>query len=250
MAKPIRPKKPIVVKAAPKPETDATLTMSAVDARVLLDAQAARAELKRSDPIAITQPTTAPPAVALPTVAVAAVAPVPGVARPLPVEPVVAVNTSALIAENFALSTARDAALKDNEQAFASAQRALAQLRSAETDVAARSDQLTKLGATLAATQQELTAARAEIKQLQMTRSAVDGPTVLTSDSVANLLSEFVGRFDGKIGALVLGASEVTLKVGFTAVDGKAAFVLPSATAPHEANQVLHDIKLQLMPRG
>jgi hypothetical protein len=227
MAKPVEPKKPA---AAPAPSAKSKLTLSATDARALMEAQAAKADQPR--PTAPVPIAPIPVTIATPPVPVAAVVP-----------------ASELIAENLRLANAHEAAVKDSEQAIAAAQKAMTELRQAEAKLATRSEEFDKLTAKFGAVQADLKRARAEIEQLTVSQPTKDGPTVLTAESVANLLSEFVGQFDGKVGALILGSGEVALKVGFTATGGKAAFVLPSATAPQDGKEVFHDVRLQLNPR-
>lgn len=148
-----------------------------------------------------------------------------------------------LSAENQRLASAAEAAAADLKLALA------ATLKSS-SELGALRMQAAELSVNLGKTQEALAKAQAEIRQLRSSAAPKgDGPLVLTADSVSSLISDFIKSFDGAFGTLKIGSSAVTLKTGFAHVDGNAAFVIPSATAPLEPNQPLHEIHLQLDPR-
>lgn len=147
-----------------------------------------------------------------------------------------------LTAENAKLSAQVETLSADNKSALAAAERALKQVEALAESDRRQKEEVRKL-------QEQLSAAKAEIAQLQAQNTPREGPLVLTADSVSTLLQEFVASFEGKLGPLQLGGSEIKLRAGFAQAAGKAAFVVPSATAPKDAVEGLHEIRLQLDPR-
>lgn len=149
-----------------------------------------------------------------------------------------------LTAENARLSSAVETAVKDANLAAAAAAKAAARAETLVADNKVLSDELTT-------TKASLVKAEAEIAQLKASGDPHrEGPLVLTADSVSSLLGDFVASFEGKLGKLQLGGSEIKLRAGFAQAAGKAAFVVPSATAPKDAVEGLHEIRLQLDPRS
>ncbi len=149
-----------------------------------------------------------------------------------------------LVAENRRLAEASEAASANARAAIAAATKAGAQVQALAAENAT-------IKADLGTTRDALSKAQAEIRQL---RSAAtprgDGPLVLTSESVSALLKDFFKSFEGGLGTLQLNAGEIKLKTGFALADGRAAFVIPSATAPQDKVEALHELRLQLDPRG